>query len=232
MHADCARPEVIQMPCNVSLEKGGNVFVRLTKAVNGLRSAPLSWYKEISSFLESEGFTQIIDPTIFRKFVWRNDARLMSVVLFYVDDILIWSQLDGEAERIFDMLAKKYKLKRTGFIEEGREGEVTFLGRKIFRTKEMAGQNAVMFGLEPAYLWSCCEEFQITHTVNLLIVLSCSGFEFVAGISSHFPKTFLAIFVGNVHTDIHDSSVILRVFACRCPCLQRELLCICHATCV
>ena len=106
MHADCVRPEVIQMQCNVSLEQGGNVFVRLTKAVNGLRSAPLSWYKEISSFLESEGFTQIIDPTIFRKFVWRNDARFMSVVLFYVDDILIWSQLDGEAERIFDMLAK------------------------------------------------------------------------------------------------------------------------------
>ena len=48
-----------------------------------------------------------------------------------------------------------------------------------------------------------------THTVNLLIVLSCSGFEFVAGISSHFPKTFLDHFVGNVHTDIHDSSVIL-----------------------
>ena len=47
------------------------------------------------------------------------------------------------------------------------------------------------------------------HTVNLLIVLSCSGFEFVAGISSHFPKTFLDHFVGNVHTDIHDSSVIL-----------------------
>ena len=158
MHADCARPEVIQMPRNVSLEKGGNVFVRLVKAVNGLRSAPLSWYKEISSFLESEGFTQIIDLTIFRKFVWRKDTRFLSVVLFYVDDILIWSQLEGEAERIFDMLAKKYKLKRTGFIEEGCEGEVTFLGRKIFRTKEMAGKNAVVFGLEPAYLWSCCEE--------------------------------------------------------------------------
>ena len=138
------------------------MFVRLVKAVNGLRSAPLSWYKEISSFLESEGFTQIIDPTIFRKFVWRKDTRFLSVVLFYVDDILIWSQLEGEAERIFDMLAKKYKLKRTGFIEEGCEGEVTFLGRKIFRTKEMAGKNAVMFGLEPAYLWSCCEEFQIS----------------------------------------------------------------------
>ena len=123
------------------------MIARLTKAVNGLRSAPLSWYKEISSFLDSEGFTQIIDPTIFRKLVWRNDARFLSVVLFYVDDILI---------------CKKYKLKRTGFIQEGCEGEVTFLGRKIFWTKEMAGKNAVMFGLEPAYLWSCCEESQIT----------------------------------------------------------------------
>ena len=156
------------MPCNVSLEKGGNVFARLTKAVNGLRSAPLSWYKEISWLLDCEGFTQIIDPTIFRKFLWRNDARFLSLVLFYVDDILIWSQLKGEAERICDSLAKKYKLKRTGLIEEGCEGEVTFLGRKIFRTKEMAGKNAVIFGLEPAYLWSCCEEFQITQgTVQL-----------------------------------------------------------------
>ena len=95
--------------------------------------ALLSQSGSFSSFLESEGFTQIIDPTIFRKFVWRKDTRFLSVVLFYVDDILIWSQLKGEAERIFDMLAKKYKLKRTGFIEEGCEGEVTFLGRKIFR---------------------------------------------------------------------------------------------------
>ena len=70
------------------------------------------------------------------------------------------------------------------------------------------------------------------HTVNLLIVLPCLGFEFVAGISSHFPKTFLAIFVGNVHTDLHDSSVNLRVLACRCPCPQHELLCTCHATCI
>ena len=59
------------------------------------------------------------------------------MVLFYVDDILIWSQLKGEAERIFDMLAKKYKLKCTGLMEEGCEGEVTFSGRKI----------TVMFGL-------------------------------------------------------------------------------------
>ena len=70
------------------------------------------------------------------------------------------------------------------------------------------------------------------HMVNLLIVLSCLGFDFVAGISSHFPKTFLAIFVGNVHTDLHDSSVNLRVLACRCPCPQHELLCTCHATCI
>ena len=115
MHADCARVEVIQMPSNVSLsKKGGLVFVELKKAVNGLRSAPLSWYREISQFLQSKGFTQVIDPTIYRRFTNGADGKTyLSVVLFYVDNILIWSQIGGEAEAIFNMLAKKYKLKKT-----------------------------------------------------------------------------------------------------------------------
>ena len=69
MHADCARVEVIQMPSNVTIaKKGGVVYVELRKAVNGLRSAPLAWYREISQFLQSKGFTQVIDPTIYRRF--------------------------------------------------------------------------------------------------------------------------------------------------------------------
>ena len=94
MHADCARVEVIQMPNNVVLAKGGVVYVQLKKAVNGLRSAPLSWYREISSYLESIGFEQVIDPTIYRRFTKDSKGKVhLSIVLFYVDDILVWSQL-------------------------------------------------------------------------------------------------------------------------------------------
>ena len=170
MRADCARVEVIQMPSNVSLsKKGGLVFVELKKAVNGLRSAPLSWYREISQFLQSKGFTQVIDPTIYRRFTNGADGKkYLSVVLFYVDDILIWSQIGGEAEAIFNMLAKKYKLKKTGTIAEHEPGEVSFLGRKVFRTKEYRGANVIFFGLSPEYLESCCEEFKITKGTDKL----------------------------------------------------------------
>ena len=170
MHADCARVEVIQMPSNVSLaKKGGVVFVELRKAVNGLRSAPLSWYREISQFLECKGFTQVIDPTIYRRFTrGAKGETFLSVVLFYVDDILIWSQIPGEAEAIFGMLAKKYKLKQTGIIAEHKAGEVSFLGRKVFRTKEFEGTNVIFFGLSPEYLESCCKEFKITKGTDKL----------------------------------------------------------------
>ena len=77
------------------------MFVQLKKAVNGFRSATLSWYREISSCLESIGFEQVIDPTIYRRFTKdsKGNARL-SIVLFYVDDILVWSQISGEATAI------------------------------------------------------------------------------------------------------------------------------------
>ena len=162
MHADCARVEVIQMPNNVVLAKGGVVYVQLKKAVNGLRSAPLSWYREISSYLESIGFEQVIDPTIYRRFTSDSRGKVhLSIVLFYVDDILVWSQLPGEASAIFGLLSKKYKLKQTGIIEEHRSGEVSFLGRRIFRTKACEGSNVIFFGLDPHYLEGCCAEFQI-----------------------------------------------------------------------
>ena len=162
MHADCARVEVIQMPNNVVLAKGGVVYVQLKKAVNGLRSAPLSWYREISSYLESIGLEQVIDPTIYRRFTKDSKGKVhLSIVLFYVDDILVWSQLPGEAKAIFGLLSKKYKLKQTGIIEEHRPGEVSFLGRRIFRTKACEGSNVIFFGLDPHYLEGCCTEFQI-----------------------------------------------------------------------
>ena len=94
--------------------------------------------------------------------------NLLSAVLFYVDDILIWSQILGEAEAIFGMLSKKYKLKQTGIIVEHKAGEVSFLGRRVFRTKECQGTNVIFFGLSPEYLDSCCEEFQITKGTDKL----------------------------------------------------------------
>ena len=80
--------------------------------MNGLRSAPLAWYQELSGHLKDLGFSGGVDPTIFRKGTFGRD---LLIVLFYVDDLLIWCELKGVAEKVFQELARKYKLKRTGF---------------------------------------------------------------------------------------------------------------------
>ena len=172
MHAAVSRPEYVEFPANVSiaaskgpLEAGAKVYLRFKKAMNGLRSAPLSWYQELSSYLRNVGFEPSLDPTIFR----RKTAKGLVVVLFYVDDLLIYSEDPKEGRKVFDDLQKRYKLKLTGELLEDSPGEVSFLGRRIFRRR--GGERRVYFGLAENYLDSCCEEFGITKPSPKLVSL-------------------------------------------------------------
>ncbi|CAE7470673.1 unnamed protein product, partial [Symbiodinium sp. CCMP2592] len=135
---------------------GERVFVKLRKAMNGLRSAPLSWYCELAEYLRSQNFEASLDPTIFRRLTKKG----LTIVLFYVDDLLIYSEDEAEGRRFYEELRKRYKLKLTGELIQDCPGEVSFLGRRIFRRKK--GERTVYFGLDEQYLSSCCEEYGIT----------------------------------------------------------------------
>ena len=106
MHAAIARPEFAQLPPNITTLKSERVFLKLFRAMDGLRSAPLSWYRELSSFLSGQGFAQILDPTIFHK----KGKRGLMVVLFYVDDRLIWAEDNRDALSTHEDLRNRYKL--------------------------------------------------------------------------------------------------------------------------
>ena len=173
MHAAIARPEFVQLPPNITTLKGERVFVKLFRAMNGLRSAPLSWYRELSSFLSGQGFAQILDPTIFR----RKGKHGLIVVLFYVDDLLIWAEDNRDALSTYEDLRNRYKFKLTGELKEGMPGEVSFLGRKIFRRHH--GSNHIYFGLDPGYLLSCWDEFSIQKPVSKLPPLERRMSEFL-----------------------------------------------------
>ena len=122
----------------------------------------MSWYRELSSFLSGQGFAQILDPTIFR----RKGKHGLIVVLFYVDDLLICVEDNRDALSTYEDLRNRYKLKLTGELKEGMPGEVSFLGRKIFRRHH--GSNHLYFGLDPGYLRSCWDEFAIQKPVSKL----------------------------------------------------------------
>ncbi|CAE7831622.1 unnamed protein product [Symbiodinium sp. CCMP2592] len=157
MHAPVARAEFVELPNNVSTQgTGERVFVKLRKAMNGLRSAPLSWYCELAEYLRSQNFEASLDPTIFRRLTRKG----LTIVLFYVDDLLIYSEDEAEGRRFYEELRKRYKLKLTGELIQDCPGEVSFLGRRIFRRKK--GERTVYFGLDEQYLSSCCEEYGIT----------------------------------------------------------------------
>ena len=173
MHAAIARPEFVQLPPNITTLKGERVFLKLFRAMNGLRSAPLSWYRELSTFLSGQGFAQILDPTIFRK----KGKHGLIVVLFYVDDLLIWAEDNRGALSTYEDLRNRYKLKLTGELKEGVPGEVSFLGRKIFRGHH--GFNHLYFGLDPGYLRSCWDEFSIQKPVSKLPSLERRMSEFL-----------------------------------------------------
>ena len=173
MHAAIARPEFVQLPPNITTLKGERVFLKLFRAMNGLRSAPLSWYRELSSFLSGQGFAQILDPTIFR----RKGKHGLIVALFYVDDLLIWAEDNRDALSTYEDLRNRYKLKLTGELKEGMPGEVSFLGRKIFRRHH--GSNHLYFGLDPGYLRSCWDEFSIQKPVSKLPPLERRMSEFL-----------------------------------------------------
>ena len=113
MHAAVSRPEYVELPSNVSiapskgkLEKGSRVYLRLRKAMNGLRSAPLSWYQELSSYLRENEFLPTLDQTIWRG----KTSKGLVIVLFYVDGLLIYSEDSKEGRKFFEALQKRYKL--------------------------------------------------------------------------------------------------------------------------
>ena len=66
------------------------VICKLLKAMNGLRRAPLLWFKEllrkVNSMHKGKGTTQTFEPTLFRLELWPGSVILL---LVYVDDLLL-----------------------------------------------------------------------------------------------------------------------------------------------
>ena len=104
----------------------------------------------------TENFSENTDsPTVHHRL--ESDGSL-TLVLVYVDDLIVYSQDPQVAKGLYSKLSKIYKMKQTGILEPGKRGQLEFLGRIIVRTTECG---PVFFGLKPGYLKSLGEEFGI-----------------------------------------------------------------------
>lgn len=117
-------PEGVVCELPEGFEEEG-MCVELERALYGLRESPLLWYREFSSTLRKLGLTASSEePCLF------FDRQRRVVVLFYVDDYLVFYHKDHEEEanRIMGALKEKYEVHEQGDVK-------WFLGIRVLRDR-------------------------------------------------------------------------------------------------
>ena len=142
---------VLKMPLSISTTSGEPIFLEAHKALNGLRVASLTW----SVFLK-EMACSTTEPCLYGGVIDGSPTLL----LCYVDDLLIASSTDKAFHRVFKELSKHVKVRETGRIALGKDGggSLKFLGRVISRR---ASSPSLVMQVDPSYMDAACEEFGI-----------------------------------------------------------------------
>jgi Reverse transcriptase (RNA-dependent DNA polymerase) len=114
------------LPPSHKRERNSNLVCRLKKAIYGLRQSSISWYGKLSHFLLSSGFKiSGADSSVFVK----HSCNGLTVVLVYVDDIIITGDNQFEIDCIKENFKQKFKIKDLGRLKY-------FLGIEIDRSSK------------------------------------------------------------------------------------------------
>ena len=135
--------EVVVFPPNMTALDGSRLYVRLHKALYGLRKAPLAWFRELKTTLLDLGMEETSEPTLFRVSIRRS----LVLLLIYVDDLIVVGPLSA-CEALYGKLAGRYQIKETGRLLPGKVGSLQFLGRVICRAEVGGG---LKLCLNPTY---------------------------------------------------------------------------------
>ena len=111
--ANIKYPIYLKPPAGIVLnDNNGQLVLKLLKNLYGLKDAGRTWFEHLSYGLIDMGFKATSsDPCIF--------IRNSDIIILYVDDCVIISKTEREAEHIFSELEnRKYKLTDEGSMEE------------------------------------------------------------------------------------------------------------------
>jgi hypothetical protein len=101
---------------------------KLQRALYGLPQAPRNWFITLHEFLKSQGYNPLdSEPCIYVKF--EKDGYLRTIILVYVDDIIVASMVELEKKRIIAQFRMRFKMKSLGIPKK-------ILGLHVQRDKE------------------------------------------------------------------------------------------------
>lgn len=87
----------------------------LNRSLYGLKQSPRAWYEEIDSFLRLSGWQRSSsDPNLY----FLRDGESITIILLFVDDLLLTSSNNQEITRVKGDLKLKYEMKELGEIKK------------------------------------------------------------------------------------------------------------------
>ena len=132
LHGDLTEEVYMQLPPGYSLGPPGTVC-RLRKSLYVLKQSPRMWFGRFSSVMKAEGYAQSNgDSSLFH----RHSPSGVSILVVYVDDILITGSDAAEAGRLSAALAQEFEIKALGPLRYYLGLEVAYTSRGIFVSQQ------------------------------------------------------------------------------------------------
>ena len=153
-------PECVMLPPNVRFEDNSRVYLRLRKALYGLRSASLAWYKHLSELVKEMGLhASDTEKSVFSGEYEFRKKKVWMLLLAYVDDLMIACRDREAALNLVERLGRSVKIKVTGILS--RDKRIEFLGRVIEKI-----EYGLMLGLPEGYFKAVYEAYGIKKPSN------------------------------------------------------------------
>ena len=120
---------------------------KINKALYGLKQAPKAWYERIDSWLIAQGLCRSsTDPNLY----YSNHNGKITILLLYVDDLLITGDNYEEISRLKQALHQEFEMTDLGYA-------TNYLGAEIHNRSD------IIFICQSSYIKKLLKKFQMNN---------------------------------------------------------------------
>ena len=121
--------EKVYMDLPLGFEDNGrnNLVCKLKQSFYGLKQSPKAWFERFTRTIKGYDFTQ--GQTNHTLFYWHLSNGKITILIVYVDDIILTGNDLEEMERLKDVMAREFEIKDLGPLRY-------FLGMEVVRSRK------------------------------------------------------------------------------------------------